>query len=228
MPPTPYQRCRLDTLCRATGPWFEFSHPRSDMLQEKLRRSGLSPTIGGCLMRRLCVVGIAFAVATLVMTESVWALKRFEHKHGRHARGCTECCEVTSCEPGAAQSAPLAMPAPAAPKPPAPPSSTPKPPAPPKSAEKPYLPPVVPPAKPPVAPCAPASCACPACGPRTAAGYEACRGETDRQTGGYTPPAERPTSSAASPGGKTGNEAARETNGKVRLARPSISARAVR
>ncbi len=77
-------------------------------------------------------------------------------------------------------------------------------------------------------PGAPASCACPACGPRTAAGYEACRGETDRQTGGYTPPAERPTSSAASPGGKTGNEAARETNGKVRLARPSISARAVR
>ena len=106
------RRCRLDTLCRTVGSWIEFSHPRSDMVHEELRRSGLSPTIGGCLMRRLCVVGIAFAVATFVMTESVWALKHFDHKHGRHARGCTECCEVTSCGPDAAQSAPLVMPAP--------------------------------------------------------------------------------------------------------------------
>jgi len=77
-------------------------------------------------------------------------------------------------------------------------------------------------------PRAPAGCTCPACGPRSSAGCKACHGETDRETGGYTPPTERQARSAASPSGKTGNKTARETGGKIRPARPSISARFLR
>ncbi len=96
----------------------------------------------GCSMRRICVVCITFVMATVFMTEAVWASKISDRKCARRARHCAKCCESPGCEPDAEPSAPQATPAAAVPKSAAPATS----------AERPYLPPAATPAKPPAAP----------------------------------------------------------------------------